>query len=146
MTVPGYRNVPTDAWDPAEPADPECLATLLREAEARDLEAVVPLVTAPGQPDRLSVLLRVVVDLHDLAAAGRAGGLLVVGYRGNSVTSFGLGGLVLPLVTLAAIVAMQLTLLLLSAVALLVQRTAPIVEVGDVDRDFQHTVPFEGIP
>ena len=40
--------------DDAEPADPECLATLLREAEARDLEAVVPLVTAPGNPDRLS--------------------------------------------------------------------------------------------
>src|SRR5690349_10484419 len=28
--------------DDAEPVDPECLATLLREAEARDLEAVVP--------------------------------------------------------------------------------------------------------
>lgn len=44
--------------DDAEPADPECLATLLREAEARDLEAVVPLVTAPGQPDRLSFFFR----------------------------------------------------------------------------------------
>ena len=42
--------------DDAEPTDPECLATLLREAEARDLEAVVPLVVAPGQPDRLSYL------------------------------------------------------------------------------------------
>jgi rhamnopyranosyl-N-acetylglucosaminyl-diphospho-decaprenol beta-1,3/1,4-galactofuranosyltransferase len=40
--------------DDAEPADPECLATLLREAEARNLEAVVPLVVAPGNPDRLS--------------------------------------------------------------------------------------------
>lgn len=44
--------------DDAEPADPECLATLLREAEARDLEAVVPLVTAPGHPDRLSFFFR----------------------------------------------------------------------------------------
>lgn len=44
--------------DDAEPADPECLATLLREAEARDLEAVVPLVAAPGHPDRLSFFFR----------------------------------------------------------------------------------------
>jgi rhamnopyranosyl-N-acetylglucosaminyl-diphospho-decaprenol beta-1,3/1,4-galactofuranosyltransferase len=44
--------------DDAEPTDPECLATLLREAEARDLEAVVPLVTAPGHPDRLSFFFR----------------------------------------------------------------------------------------
>ncbi|MEE2521463.1 glycosyltransferase [Pseudarthrobacter sp. J75] len=44
--------------DDAEPADPECLATLLREAEARDLEAVLPLVVAPGHPDRLSFFFR----------------------------------------------------------------------------------------
>lgn len=44
--------------DDAEPADAECLATLIREAEARDLEAVVPLVTAPGHPDRLSFFFR----------------------------------------------------------------------------------------
>lgn len=44
--------------DDAEPADPECLATLIREAEARDLEAVVPLVIAPGHPDRLSFFFR----------------------------------------------------------------------------------------
>ena len=44
--------------DDAEPVDPECLATLLREAEARDLEAVVPLVTAPEHPDRLSFFFR----------------------------------------------------------------------------------------
>ncbi|MFD5278858.1 glycosyltransferase [Pseudarthrobacter sp. NPDC058362] len=44
--------------DDAEPGDAECLATLIREAEARDLEAVVPLVTAPGRPDRLSFFFR----------------------------------------------------------------------------------------
>jgi rhamnopyranosyl-N-acetylglucosaminyl-diphospho-decaprenol beta-1,3/1,4-galactofuranosyltransferase len=44
--------------DDAEPADAECLATLLREAEARNLEAVVPLVVAPGDPDRLSFFFR----------------------------------------------------------------------------------------
>lgn len=40
--------------------------------------------------------------VHDLATAGRAGGLLVVGYRGHSVNPFGLGGLVLPLVNTAS--------------------------------------------
>jgi rhamnopyranosyl-N-acetylglucosaminyl-diphospho-decaprenol beta-1,3/1,4-galactofuranosyltransferase len=44
--------------DDADPADPECLATLLREAEARNLEAVVPMVVAPGHPDRLSFFFR----------------------------------------------------------------------------------------
>jgi rhamnopyranosyl-N-acetylglucosaminyl-diphospho-decaprenol beta-1,3/1,4-galactofuranosyltransferase len=44
--------------DDAEPADAECLATLLREAEARNLEAGVPLVVAPGDPDRLSFFFR----------------------------------------------------------------------------------------
>ena len=45
--------------DDAEPADPECLATLIQEAESRNLEAVVPLVTAPDQPDRLSFFFRI---------------------------------------------------------------------------------------
>jgi rhamnopyranosyl-N-acetylglucosaminyl-diphospho-decaprenol beta-1,3/1,4-galactofuranosyltransferase len=44
--------------DDAEPADAHCLATLINEAESRNLEAVVPLVTAPGQPDRLSFFFR----------------------------------------------------------------------------------------
>ena len=44
--------------DDAEPADPECLATLLREAQDRDLDAVVPLVVAPGHPDQLSFFFR----------------------------------------------------------------------------------------
>ena len=44
--------------DDAEPADPECLATLLREAEERGLDAVVPLVVAPGHPDQLSFFFR----------------------------------------------------------------------------------------
>lgn len=44
--------------DDAEPADPECLATLLREAEARNMDAVVPLVIAPGHPDQLSFFFR----------------------------------------------------------------------------------------
>jgi rhamnopyranosyl-N-acetylglucosaminyl-diphospho-decaprenol beta-1,3/1,4-galactofuranosyltransferase len=44
--------------DDAEPADPECLATLIQEAESRDLEAVVPLVMAPGEPDWLSFFFR----------------------------------------------------------------------------------------
>ena len=44
--------------DDAEPADPECLATLLREAQARGLDAVVPLVVAPGHPDQLSFFFR----------------------------------------------------------------------------------------
>ena len=44
--------------DDAEPGDPECLATLLREAEARGMDAVVPLVAAPGHPDRLSFFFR----------------------------------------------------------------------------------------
>lgn len=60
--------------DDAEPTDPECLATLLREAEARDLEAVVPLVLAPGQPDRLSFFFRLDGKVtHDRAEVEKAG-------------------------------------------------------------------------
>lgn len=60
--------------DDAEPADPECLATLLREAEARDLEAVLPLVVAPGQPDRLSFFFRLDGKVtHDRAAVEKLG-------------------------------------------------------------------------
>lgn len=60
--------------DDAEPADPECLATLLREAEARDLEAVLPLVVAPGHPDRLSFFFRLDGKVtHDRAAVEKLG-------------------------------------------------------------------------
>ncbi|TAP45691.1 glycosyltransferase [Arthrobacter sp. S39] len=60
--------------DDAEPADPECLATLLREAEARGLEAVVPLVVAPGQPDRLSFFFRLDGKVtHDRAELEKVG-------------------------------------------------------------------------
>lgn len=60
--------------DDAEPADADCLATLLREAEARDLEAVVPLVTAPGQPQRLSFFFRLHGKVtHDRAEVEKLG-------------------------------------------------------------------------
>ncbi|MCA4132183.1 glycosyltransferase [Arthrobacter sp. M4] len=60
--------------DDAVPSDPECLATLLREAEARDLEAVVPLVLAPGQPDKLSFFFRLDGKVtHDRAEVEKAG-------------------------------------------------------------------------
>jgi rhamnopyranosyl-N-acetylglucosaminyl-diphospho-decaprenol beta-1,3/1,4-galactofuranosyltransferase len=60
--------------DDAEPADTECLATLIREAEARDLEAVVPLVVAPGHPDRLSFFFRLDGKVtHDRAALEKVG-------------------------------------------------------------------------
>jgi rhamnopyranosyl-N-acetylglucosaminyl-diphospho-decaprenol beta-1,3/1,4-galactofuranosyltransferase len=60
--------------DDAEPTDPECLATLLREAQARDLEAVVPLVVAPGQPDRLSFFFRLDGKVtHDRAEVEKIG-------------------------------------------------------------------------
>ncbi|MET3141919.1 UNVERIFIED_ORG: rhamnopyranosyl-N-acetylglucosaminyl-diphospho-decaprenol beta-1,3/1,4-galactofuranosyltransferase [Arthrobacter sp. UYEF10] len=60
--------------DDAEPTDPECLATLLREAEARDLEAVVPLVVAPGHPDRLSFFFRLDGKVtHDRAELEKVG-------------------------------------------------------------------------
>ncbi len=60
--------------DDAEPADPECLATLIREAEARDLEAVVPLVVAPGHPDRLSFFFRLDGKVtHDRAEVEKIG-------------------------------------------------------------------------
>lgn len=60
--------------DDAEPADPECLATLLREAEVRDLEAVLPLVVAPGHPDQLSFFFRLDGKVtHDRAAVERLG-------------------------------------------------------------------------
>jgi rhamnopyranosyl-N-acetylglucosaminyl-diphospho-decaprenol beta-1,3/1,4-galactofuranosyltransferase len=60
--------------DDAEPTDPECLATLLREAEERDLEAVVPLVLAPGHPDKLSFFFRINGKVsHDRAEVEKAG-------------------------------------------------------------------------
>jgi rhamnopyranosyl-N-acetylglucosaminyl-diphospho-decaprenol beta-1,3/1,4-galactofuranosyltransferase len=60
--------------DDAEPGDPECLATLLREAEARGLDAVVPLVAAPGHPDRLSFFFRLDGKVtHDRAEVEKLG-------------------------------------------------------------------------
>ena len=60
--------------DDAEPADPECLATLIREAEARGLEAVVPLVVAPGHPDQLSFFFRLDGKVtHDRAEVEKLG-------------------------------------------------------------------------
>ena len=70
--------------DDAEPTDPECLATLLREAEARDLEAVVPLVVAPGQPDRLSFFFRLDGKVtHDRAEVEKVGFLAGDGHFFN---------------------------------------------------------------
>lgn len=60
--------------DDAEPAEPDCLATLLREAEARGLDAVVPLVVAPGHPDQLSFFFRLDGKVtHDRAAVEKVG-------------------------------------------------------------------------
>ena len=60
--------------DDAEPGDPECLATLLREAESRGLDAVVPLVAAPGHPDRLSFFFRLGGKVtHDRAEVEKLG-------------------------------------------------------------------------
>jgi rhamnopyranosyl-N-acetylglucosaminyl-diphospho-decaprenol beta-1,3/1,4-galactofuranosyltransferase len=60
--------------DDAEPGDPECLATLVREAEARGLDAVVPLVVAPGHPDRLSFFFRLDGKVtHDRAEVEKLG-------------------------------------------------------------------------
>lgn len=70
--------------DDAEPADPETLATLLREAEARDLEAVVPLVIAPGEPDKLSFFFRIDGQVtHSRAAVERLGFLAGDGHFFN---------------------------------------------------------------
>lgn len=70
--------------DDAEPADPECLATLLREAESRDLEAVVPLVVAPGHPDRLSFFFRLDGKVtHDRAELEKVGFLANDGHFFN---------------------------------------------------------------
>lgn len=70
--------------DDAEPTDPECLATLLREAEARDLEAVLPLVLAPGEPDKLSFFFRIDGKVtHDRVDVEKAGFLANDGHFFN---------------------------------------------------------------
>lgn len=70
--------------DDAEPRDPECLATLIKEAEARDLEAVVPLVAAPGHPDKLAFHFRIDGKVtHDRAEVEKAGFLPDVGHFFN---------------------------------------------------------------
>ncbi|MEZ2389263.1 glycosyltransferase [bacterium RCC_150] len=70
--------------DDAEPSDPECLETLVREAEARGLDAVVPLVLAPGHPDKLSFFFRLDGKVtHDRAEVEKAGFLPDVGHFFN---------------------------------------------------------------
>ncbi|OFI39759.1 glycosyl transferase [Arthrobacter sp. SW1] len=70
--------------DDAEPTDPSCLETLLREAEARGLDAVVPLVLAPGQPDKLSFFFRIDGKVtHDRAEVEKQGFLPDVGHFFN---------------------------------------------------------------
>ncbi|MGO4384815.1 glycosyltransferase family 2 protein [Specibacter sp. RAF43] len=44
--------------DDAHPEDPHTLATLLAAASSRGLDAVVPIIVAPGHPDRLSFPFR----------------------------------------------------------------------------------------
>ncbi|WP_154605711.1 MULTISPECIES: glycosyltransferase family 2 protein [Arthrobacter] len=44
--------------DDAHPEDPHCLATLLATAKERGLDVVVPLIVAPGQPEKLSFPFR----------------------------------------------------------------------------------------
>lgn len=70
--------------DDAEPGDPACLETLVREAEARGLDAVVPLVVAPGHPDKLSFFFRIDGKVtHDRAEVEKAGFLPDVGHFFN---------------------------------------------------------------
>lgn len=45
--------------DDAHPEDPECLATLLAAATERGLDVVLPIIVAPGQPDKLSFPFRI---------------------------------------------------------------------------------------
>lgn len=44
--------------DDAHPEDPDCLATLLAAAKERGLDVVVPLIVAPGEPEKLSFPFR----------------------------------------------------------------------------------------
>lgn len=45
--------------DDAHPEDPACLATLLEAAQSRNLDVVVPLIVAPGEPTKLSFPFRI---------------------------------------------------------------------------------------
>ncbi len=45
--------------DDAHPEDPACLATLLEAAKSRNLDVVVPLIVAPGEPTKLSFPFRI---------------------------------------------------------------------------------------
>ncbi|MDJ0321565.1 glycosyltransferase family 2 protein [Pseudarthrobacter sp. PS3-L1] len=70
--------------DDAEPADADCLETLLREAEERDLEAVLPLVVSPGDPEKLSFFFRIDGKVtHSRAAVERLGFLAGDGHFFN---------------------------------------------------------------
>jgi rhamnopyranosyl-N-acetylglucosaminyl-diphospho-decaprenol beta-1,3/1,4-galactofuranosyltransferase len=70
--------------DDAEPADANCLSTLLHEAESRNLDAVVPLVVAPDQPDLLSFFFRLDGKVtHDRAALENVGFLPQEGHFFN---------------------------------------------------------------
>lgn len=54
--------------DDAHPEDPTALATLLATAKARNLDVVVPLIVAPGEPSKLSFPFRIDGHLtHDRA-------------------------------------------------------------------------------
>ncbi|GAA5229460.1 glycosyltransferase [Arthrobacter cryoconiti] len=45
--------------DDAHPEDPQCLAALLEAANSRGLDVVVPLIVAPGEPQKLSFPFRI---------------------------------------------------------------------------------------
>lgn len=45
--------------DDAHPEDPQCLATLLKAAKERGLDVVLPIIVAPGEPQKLSFPFRI---------------------------------------------------------------------------------------
>lgn len=70
--------------DDAKPASAECLVTLIREAQSRGLDAVVPLVVAPGHTDRLSFFFRLGGKVtHDRAELEKLGFLPQKGHFFN---------------------------------------------------------------
>lgn len=70
--------------DDAHPEDAACLETLVREADARGLEAVLPIVAAPEDASRLSFGFRLDGRLEfERAAVERAGFLPEVGHFFN---------------------------------------------------------------
>ena len=70
--------------DDAHPSDPHCLADLLAAAAERNLDVVLPLVTAPGDPDTLSFHFRIDGRLtHDRSEVAKLGFLPDVGHFFN---------------------------------------------------------------